>query len=138
MFPLSADSKENYLKRSNILKTTLSVLGTFVICSLFIFYFFSDFIVSIFSGKSIPEAAKILFSLGVSFSIIAISNILLLYQLSIGKVKKYWILIVCNILELVILWLFSSSLEAFSYAFVVSSFILLIGSILFAMINRHI
>ena len=138
MFPLSAESSQKGERKSNLFNTALVILGAIIIAMLTIFYFFSEFIVTFFSGKPVPEAAEILFYLGIAFSAIALANIILLYRLSLGSIKNSVILIVCNIFEIALLLFVSSSLKSFSIAFVVASIILLISSILFVRFNRHI
>ena len=138
MFPLSAESKDNGERKNKILVTTLVLLSCLIIGMLGIFYLFSEEIVRLFSNKEIVESAKILVYLGISFSLIAVSNIILLYQLSIGKIKRYKVLIICNLIEVLLLVSSGNSLERFSISFVISSIILLVGSILFVWANRHV
>lgn len=138
MFPLSAESKNDTNKKNKVLVTTLIILSCLIIGMLGTFYFFSEEIVNLFSGEDIVESAKILVYLGISFSLIAISNIILLYQLSLGKIKRYKSLIICNLIEILLLMASGQNLERFALYFVISSAILLLGSILFARANRHI
>jgi O-antigen/teichoic acid export membrane protein len=137
MFPLSAESGKDDDPKKKVIKTTFLILGLLIFGGLTAFYFFSDLIVRIFSGKYVIESANILFSLGIAFSLIAIANTILLYQLSRGKVRKYQWLVIFNILQVIILLMASKSLAVFSNYFAISSLILLIGAIWFARINRH-
>jgi len=66
-----------------------------------LFYLFPEFIIQIFSGKTIPEASNILFYLGIATSFLSIANLILLYKLSLGKIKGYF-----HLLVFVLAWLF--------------------------------
>jgi len=138
MFPLSAESNKQGKLRGDVFATTILILAILILGILTVFYLFSDWIVLLFSGKNIPDSSSVLFYLGTAFSIISIANVILLYQLSIGKIRKYGFLTVCNFIQLLLLLLFSQSLKMFSIAFIGSSVIFLIGAILFSRANRHI
>lgn len=128
MFPFSA-SKDNPKGKSKALFTALVLCIAGIIASLIIFFYFPDFIVHIFSGKDIPSSVSILFYLGITFSLLSISNIILSYKLSIGKTKgaAYFILFV--ILQILVMVYFSSSLLAFSLALLATSAIFLLASL---------
>ena len=138
MFPLSAESRNDSQSNKKILSTTIVIMILIIVSILTLFYFLPDLIVRLFSGESIIEASRVLFYLGIAFGMISLANMIFIYQLSIGKIKKYRILILCNILEVLILISSYQSIERFSISFALSSFILLIASILFARINRHL
>ena len=129
MFPLSAENISNKSKSQNVLFNSLSILGAGILVSLSIFYFFPEFIINIFSGKIIPEATSILFYLGISMSLLSITYMILLYKLSIGKVKGYKYLFIFLVLEILLLSYFSSSLFQFSIALVTSSAAILWASV---------
>ncbi len=137
MFPLSAENQTSQ-KNNTIFTTSIIILLLIVVSVLCVFYFFSDFIVTFFAGKPVPEAAEILFYIGISFSIIAFANMILVYRLSLGPIKNYLYLFSCNFVQILLLLFLSENLKLFSFAFIVSSAILLISSIVFVKINRHV
>jgi O-antigen/teichoic acid export membrane protein len=128
MFPLSAEQKTKK-KSENVLGNALSLLGLAILVSLIIFFFFPDLIISIFSGKDIPQAVSVLFFLGLAMSILSITNLVLLYKLSIGATKGYQYLLGFLVLELILLFYFSSSIIQFSIAFITSAVAILWASI---------
>lgn len=138
MFPISAESVQNGNKKNTIFKTSIAILTAIIICTLIIFYFLSDLIISIFAGELIVQSSEILIYLGLAFSAVSIANMIFLYQLSVGKIKGYKILIIANIVEIILLFVASSSLISFSISFAVASVILLIISLIFSRVNRHI
>jgi O-antigen/teichoic acid export membrane protein len=86
MFPMSAESGEK--KSGNLFNNALGILILGIAFTLLIFYIFPGFIIQIFSGKILPQANGILLYLGIAFSFIALSNLILLYKLSINKIKS--------------------------------------------------
>jgi O-antigen/teichoic acid export membrane protein len=142
MFPLSAESKKDSKANNNVLLTSISIVSLIILGGLILFYFFSDPIITIFSGKEITQSSKILFPLGIAFSFLSLSNLVLLYTLSLGPVKKYTILVLCNLLEVLVLFiiplLYPGNLELFVGSFVFSSLVLFAGSLMFSKLNRHV
>ncbi len=128
MFPMSADIG-NRKKAGNVFANALAILLLGIVAILIIFYLFPNFIIKIFSGKIVPEAISILFYLGIAFSFIALANLILLYKLSLGRVKGYAYLIIFVIIEIFLLWFFSGNLFQFSVAFITASAAFLWGSI---------
>ena len=129
MFPLSAEKNINDKKSKNVFLNASLILIALIVVALFLFYFYSSFIVQIFSGKVILEAASILFYLGLGTSIISLTNLILVYKLSLGKIKGYYYLFIFVIIEVLLLFYFSHNLIEFSIAFVTASSIFLFGSI---------
>lgn len=129
MFPLSAEHKGNKEKSENVLSNSLGILVLLIIGALSVFYFFPNLIISLFSGKYIPQAVSVLFFLGIAMSLLSITNLVLLYKLSIGKVKGCNYLLGFLALEILLLFFFSSSLLEFSIAFITSSAAILWASI---------
>ena len=130
MFPMSADHKENKKHSENILINAFGILSLGIAAALVIFYLFPDFIIRIFSGKVVPEAISVLFYVGVAFGIIAFANLILLYKLSLGKIKGYQYLIFIVLIEIVLLWMFKGNIVQFSLAFITASAAFLWGVIM--------
>ncbi len=128
LFPLSSSEKSKG-KNQSLLISSLFILALCIIIALLLFYFFSDFIIKTFSGKSIPEASFVLFYIAIAMSLISITNLVVLYKLSVGKIKRYYLLPVFFLIEIVLLFLFSNSLFQFASAFIASSAILLWASV---------
>jgi O-antigen/teichoic acid export membrane protein len=130
MFPLTSENSTNKKKRRTLLLNALSIISLCIAIALILFYFFPDFIVSIFAGKSLPESAAILFYVSIATSLVAITNLNLLYNLSTGKTKNYPYLVIFIIIEILLMFYFSSNLIEFTKAYILSAIIFLIGSII--------
>jgi len=132
MFPLSADSKKSKKELENIFLDSLFILLLGAITGIILFYYFSEGFIFLFTGKIIPQAYSILFYLGIAFGLISFANLLLLYNLSLGKFKRYKFLFIFPVIEIFLLSYFSKDLVQFSVAFITSSAIFLWGTILFS------
>ncbi|MEK6899449.1 MAG: oligosaccharide flippase family protein [Nanoarchaeota archaeon] len=130
MFPLAVESNSRKQNSINLFVNAMSLIVFGAICALLVFYFLPELIVNIFSGKEISIASNLLFVLGISVSLISLSNLILFFKISIGRTKNYYIMALPVLAELVILYLFASSLYLFSIGFVLASIILLVVSIL--------
>ncbi len=131
MFPLSSESHINKKEHKPIFTSAFFILTVCIIVALLVFYFFPEFIIVLFAGKTLGEVnGSILFIIGVASSIIAFTNLIILYKLSVGKHKYYPYIFLFVILEVVLLSYFSHSILSFSLAFLGSSVMFLIGSIL--------
>jgi len=129
MFPLSAENNKSK-KDKNILLSSFGLLLSLLVIGLAIIYFFPEFLIKIFTGKSIQASSNILFYLSCAMAILSLSNLLVLYKLSIGKVKGYLYFAALIVLEIALLFIFSQSLLEYSIAMIVASTSFLIGSIL--------
>jgi len=129
MFPLSSESNSIKKNTKEVFVNSFSILLLGIIPVLGAFYFFSNQIVSIFSGRDILGASSILFYLGISTSITSLTNLILLYKLSIEKIKGYLILPIFILSEILLLVYFSHNLIEFSIAFIVASAAFLWGAI---------
>ncbi|MEK6915181.1 MAG: oligosaccharide flippase family protein [Nanoarchaeota archaeon] len=134
MFPLSVESGEQPLKNKKIFKTAFGLISLIIIGVILFFALFTSEIIYIFSGNIIPQAIEILPYLTIAFGLIALTNVILLYKLSLGKVKGYSWLIIFNIIEIALFFLPNTIME-FTLVFLISSIIFFIGSI-FAMNNK--
>lgn len=128
MFPLSAEN-DSSKKSENIFSNALFILCFVILAALILFYLFPTLIIKIFSGKIIVESISILFYVGIAISLLSLTNLILLYKLSLGKVKGYQYLSIFILIEIILLSIFSSDLLQFSIAFITASAIFLWASI---------
>jgi O-antigen/teichoic acid export membrane protein len=128
MFPLT--SNNSLIKSKKLFKQSLKIILSCISLALIIIYFGSSIIIELFTGRVILESANILFFVSIAISLLSITNLYILYNLSINKTKNYTYLIIFPIIQAISLYMFSSSLLEFSIALVSSATIFLIGSIL--------
>jgi O-antigen/teichoic acid export membrane protein len=128
MFPLAAEKKQP--EGHPLLVNALIIISLCIAAALAVFYFFPDFLVLIFTGRIIPESIDILFYAAIAIGLLSITNLVLLYKLSIGKTRNYLLFLIFPAIECILLYLFSDNLVEYSLAFIVSSAIFLWGTII--------
>jgi len=129
MFPFSARAKsEKEVK--NLFYKAAGMLLACAVFALLIFYLFPDFILYVFSGKIVPQAASILFYVGIAVTLLSLANLVFYYNISRGKTGGLFVFLICILIEIILLSVFSKSLVSFSFAFILASAIFLLASIL--------
>ncbi|MEI6731239.1 MAG: oligosaccharide flippase family protein [archaeon] len=134
MFPMTSE-KVKKDSRILLLNAVLFVSITLIV-ALLALYFFSDKIISVFSGKTLVGLAEPLMYLSLGTSALAFTNLVLLYKLSKNAISKPSIFIVFILIEVIALFVFSSTIQSFSLAFLISSVIFLIGASLISIRNK--
>ncbi len=129
MFPLSSEKNNKKNASDTIFFNSLALLGVLILAALVVFYIFPELIVRIFSGKSLPQAASILFYIGIGMGLISFANLNLMYKMSRGETRRSYLLLIFVIIEALLLWRFSSNLIEFSIAFITASAAFLWGSV---------
>jgi O-antigen/teichoic acid export membrane protein len=131
MFPLSAENKKNERKAENVFLNAISILGAVLFVLILVFYFVPDLLIKIFSGRVIPESVSVLALLALAAGFMSLTNLILLYKLSLGKLKGCYFLAIFVLAEIVLLFYFSASLVQYSMALITASIAFLWGSIVF-------
>jgi len=129
MFPLTSEASNNKKHSRDIFIKSLLILGLGVLVALLIVWFFPDLLVRIFSGQYYPEASRIVFLLAISTSLLSFTNLILLYRLSLGKVRRYWLILVFLIFEAILLGLYHTTLIQFAATLLFLNMLFLFGSI---------
>jgi len=130
MFPLSAEKSLDTGHQKKVLVNSLMLILILIGIGLVITALIPEFIIFIFKGYIVKESASVLFLLSIATGLISLSNLFVLYNLSIGRIKGVYLFIFLLVLEALMLYVFSSSIIVFSLAFIAASLILLIASIL--------
>lgn len=128
MFPATSRKMKSD-KSENLFMNALGLVALLAFLALFVFYFFPELVVKIFSGKDLAMSSSILFYLGIATTLLSVANLILLYKLSLGKTKGYLLLFLFVLFEIVLLSYFSANLVQFSLAFITSAAVFLWGSV---------
>ncbi len=131
MFPLSSERKDQKKDSSEIFKKSFLVTLILGGIGIFIYWLFPEAIVLILYGNKYSGIGKLLFLTGASFGILALTNIILTYKLSIGKLKKSYWLFVFVIFEIILFSLMHENLSEFVKALFISNIVIFIGSYFF-------
>ncbi len=127
LFPISSETFENKKKTRPLFYKAFGIIISICFISLLLFLFFPEFIISLLFGSKYLDVAGILLFVGISFSILSLTNMVTIYSLS--KDKKYfpYFLPIFVIIEASLLLIFGTNLLNFSFALIISNAISFIG-----------
>jgi O-antigen/teichoic acid export membrane protein len=129
MFPMASQSSG---KNNSLLKKSLFIVVLISIFALFFFLLFPEQVIKIISlgSSKYTDASNILFISGVSFSFLALSNIIILNKLSGRRVSKYFYYLPVFVLaEIILLSIFNSGILEFSIALMSVNLLIFLYSI---------
>lgn len=127
LFPIAAEKRHE--KGHNLLFNAACIITACILVALLVIYFFPNLLITIYTGRTIVESQNILVYLGIAMGLISITNLVLLYKLSTGRTSNYLVFLIFPIIEIFLLFFFSSNLIEYSIALVTASAIFLWGSI---------
>ena len=133
LFPLSA-SNIKVKKSSNLFLNSLLMFFLIIIPILCVILIFPEIVVRIFTGRIIKEIIPVIFILGLSVSLLSLSNLIISYKLSQNKTKNYLGFVLIIPIQLFLTIYFSSDILSFCYALLCASAIFLITSV--ALLNK--
>jgi O-antigen/teichoic acid export membrane protein len=130
MFPLVEESYENGKESSKTLAKAIFIVSALSLCALVIYGLFPEMLVYALSFGSFEyvEMAGILLFVGIAFTFLSITNVILLYSLSAQRMKRAYILPLFPIIQVILFYLFHSSIFEFSIALLISNLLFLIYS----------
>ena len=130
MFPLSSESFENKKRTRNLLYKAAIFLFFLCLAAVIVFTLFPKFIISLLFGSQYTDISKILVFMGISFSILAFTNLIVVYALSKNKSSFSFALPIFAIIEIVLLSVFSASILQYALAFLFSNLLMFFGTII--------
>ena len=131
MFPLSSEKYERGEKSSQLLKKSIMIMFVCSSLVLLIYLLFPKLIITLLFGPDYIGSANILFIIGLTYTFISFSNLIILYRLSLNRIKKSSLMLpVFVILQIILLSIFHSTLIEFSIAFLIVSFLMFLYNLL--------
>ncbi len=137
MFPLSSEEFEgngDVKKTKSIFYKSLIIVSGICIVSLLALVLFPEIIISLLFGEKYLAITGILFNMGVAFSFISLSNLVLIYGLSVNKKIPTYYMVAFILLQGILLLTMHNTLIELSIAMIISTFLLFLGSL--AMIRK--
>jgi O-antigen/teichoic acid export membrane protein len=131
MFPISTREYE-IGKNSNVLKKSIILVMIMSVASLIVYLAIPEITVKIISlgSDQYVSASNILFFLGLAYSLISFSYIIVLFNLSINKMNKSsWLLSLFLIIQVILLSIFNDNLIEYSLATLFSSLLIFLYSL---------
>ena len=131
MFPLASEQKDKKEDSSKLFKKSLLIIVSLCAAIIILYAFIPKIVISILYGKEYIEMYPYLVYSGLAFSFLSLSNLILVYGLSINKLRKIHYLFLFLILEVVLFSLFHNTILEYIFSFMVSNIIMFIGSLFF-------
>ena len=134
MFPISSEKffKKAKEKSGKVIKKTFFVVSLLCFIAVIALFLFPKLIIGILFGNAYTDIYSIMIYLGVAFSFLSLTNTFILYKLSVEqfRIRHAGILIIFLALQVLAFVMFRSSLQSFSIAFMISTIITFLASIL--------
>jgi len=129
LLPISSEKYENGENSFRAFIKSFFVITLLCTGAVIVIFIFRNLIINIIFSSEYLRVGSILLPLCAAFGLISLSNLVLIYGVSINKTVKAWQLIIFCAIQIGLLYFFSQSLESFSLAMLSTSAILLLGSI---------
>ncbi len=111
LFPIVAQKHQRGEKHRHLLALGLGLVLLVSGVTISGSYFFPEFIVSVLFGKAYLVIAPLLWLYAVATSLYALANVIVNYQLSIGKSTSSFFALLGGISQVLVLWFWHGSLE---------------------------
>jgi O-antigen/teichoic acid export membrane protein len=134
LLPISSEEFERGKGTDRVFKKSIYLVSLVSFPILILYGLFPELIIKIVSLGSLEyiPAAPILFLLGISSTLLAFSNIIIIYSISVGKIRSSaWIVLSFVIILVALLYSFNDNIVQFSYAYLFSNLIMFLYSISF-------
>ena len=130
MFPLSSEKFDDGKNTNKIFYRSLIIVLFLCVSALLVLLLFPELFVKVLFGEKYLPVSNIIFNIGLAFSFISLSNLVVLYCISVNRKINTFYMAGFVIIQVILLWLFKSSLYSFSIAMMISSLLLFIGSLI--------
>lgn len=129
MFPLTCEKCDNGEDSQKIFGKSILMISLICVGAVLAFATLPKFIILILYGSAYIDMAQYLVYSGIAFSFLALSNLILIYGLSVNKLKKSGFLFIFLLIEIVLLSLFHENVFEYILAFMFSNIVMFIGSL---------
>jgi O-antigen/teichoic acid export membrane protein len=130
LLPISSEKHESGRNSiSSFMKSFFAIIILCIIATIFVVGL-QDVFINIIFGSQYFEIRNILLNLCIAFSLISISNLVLIYGISINKKIRAWHVIIFCSAQIGLLYTFNQNLVLFSMAMILTSALFLTGSLL--------
>jgi O-antigen/teichoic acid export membrane protein len=127
MFPLASEKHDEKKDASPLLEQAFLVVLLISVAALAVYFILPKQIISILYGNQYSIASEILIYPSIAMSILALTNIFILYNLCVNKPKRNYLTILFTALQIVLLSLFHASLLQFMLMLILSNILFFLG-----------
>src|SRR3989344_3110798 len=131
MFPLTSERHDINKDSSQLFKKSLLLVFILCLVAVFAYLIIPELIIWILYGNQYTSVANLLIYSAIAFSFLSLSNVIIVYALSINKITNYFYLPIFFIIQITLLFIFHNTLFEYILAFMVSTIIMFIGTLFF-------
>lgn len=131
MFPLTSEKSDNGEDAKKLFRKSALIILFLCASAVLVFTMIPRFIILILYGSQYTDVSSYLVFSGIAFSFLALTNLRLIYGLSVKKIKHSYLLFIFLIIEIVLLSVFHANIMQYILAFMFSNIVMFIGSIFF-------
>lgn len=136
MFPKVVELNAKKMKTKHILFKSLLIVLLFCITSVLFYYIFPEFTVNMLFGNEYIGIVPLLGRFAIFMSLLSLVYVLIFYNLSLQRKSFIYILVLFNILEVVLLYIYNSSINQVVNMLFYLSFILFIVMFVYTLFNN--
>ena len=129
MFPLTSENYETKRNTKDLFKKSAFIVTGLCVAATLIFMLFPKLVIFILFGNQYIEMAPYLGYSGLAFSFLSLSNLIIVYGLSVNRIKNSYYLFIFLLIDMMLLFMFHSSIKEYIMAFMVSNIIMFIGTL---------
>jgi len=130
MFPLTSEKHESRKNPFDLFKKSILIIIFICILTIAVYAFFPKLIIGILYGSQYIDMSPYLVYSGLALGFFSLTNLILIYGLSINRLKKSYYLFIFLIIQVVLFYLFHKTILEYILAFMVSNIIMFIGSLI--------
>lgn len=131
MFPITSENFEKGRNTIKIFIKSIKIVSLLSAVILLVYLLFPKQVISILFGPAYSDVYSLLFIVALSYTFVSVANIIILYKLSLNKIRKSsFALLIFALLQIMLLSIFNASLMQFSLALLISDLFLLVYSII--------
>jgi len=130
LFPISSEKFEGEKNTRFLLYKAGSILFLLCFAAIIVFALVPKFIISLLFGAEYVAVSGILVFVGISFSLLAFTNLVIIYALSKNKSSFSFYLPIFDLIAVILLFIFSASVLQYSITFLLSNLLMLIGTLM--------
>jgi len=131
MFPLTSEKHDSNQGSYPLFKRSLLMVAGLSLIAVLIYALFPKLVILILYGSQYVEMAPYLAYSGIALGFLSLSNLVLIYALSINRLRKSYYLFIFLIIEGLLFYLYHNTILEYILAFMVSNIIMFIGSFFF-------
>jgi len=129
MFPIASERHENKKSSKNVFIKSGAVIFVLCLLGVLIYGLFPELVIKILFGEKYIEMKPFLIYSAIGFSLLSLTNFIILYKLSTKKLKYPYYLFIFLLIEIGVLLFFHNSVKEYIIAFMLSNLIFFLFSI---------